>query len=373
MKPKIVIAGGGLAGLTVAIHLRMNGFNVTVIEKNKYPHHKMCGEYLSNEVVSYLRQIGVDVLSLQPKNLDTLRFVLENGKQLECTLPLGGLGISRFALDSLLYQRAKAIGVDFIFEKVDNISFHENVFNVRIRGDQTLTADYVLNALGKKSVVDVQFQRKHTYKNADWIAVKAHYKGDFPENIVGLYHFTGGYCGVSKIENNEINICFLAKQELLEQNKTISELIKNVLFKNALLREIFEKSTSTFEKPIAISGISFEKKTKSEKHILMIGDSAGLIHPLCGNGMAMAINSARLISEILTKYPEPTKINRIRVEKMYKKAWNKAFSGRLWMGRQISKVLQNQVIADKLFPIFVRYPQLLKFVIKQTHGKQEST
>lgn len=372
MKPTILIAGGGLAGLTAAIHLRLRGFEVTVVEKNTYPHHKMCGEYLSNEVASYLLQLDIDIYSLFPKTLTKLRFVLVNGKELECDLPLGGMGISRYALDLFLYKRANSLGVDFIFDKVENISFHENEFTVGIRSGRAIKADYVLNALGKKSVVDVQFQRKHTYKNADWIAVKAHYKGDYPDHIVGLYHFTGGYCGVSKIENNEINICFLAKQELLEQNKTITELIKNVLFENEPLRKIFEKSTSTFEKPIAISGISFEKKTKSEKHILMIGDSAGLIHPLCGNGMAMAINSARLISEILTKHPYTSISNRTLVEKTYQKAWNKTFSRRLWTGRQISKVLQNQALADKLFPIFVRYPKLLRLLIKQTHGKQKS-
>ncbi len=373
MKPTILIAGGGLAGLTAAIDLRLRGFEVTVVEKNAYPHHKMCGEYLSNEVIPYLQRLGVDVNSLIPKTLTKLRFVLVHGKQLECDLPLGGMGISRYALDLFLYERAISLGVEFIFDKVENINFHENEFTVDIRSGDTRKAHYVLNALGKKSVVDVQFQRKHTYKNADWIAVKAHYKGNYPDHIVGLYHFTGGYCGVSKIENNEINICFLAKQELLEQNKTIPQLISNVLFKNKALREIFEKSISTFEKPIAISGISFEKKTKSEKHILMIGDSAGLIHPLCGNGMAMAINSARLISEILGKNPSTEVSNRKWIEKTYQKAWNKTFSKRLWIGRQISKVLQNQTLADQLFPIFVRYPRLLKCIIRQTHGKQISS
>ena len=92
---EIIIIGGGLAGLTAAIHLSKNGFDVTVIEKNNYPRHKVCGEYISNEVLPYFTGLGIDIQSLQPTIIDTLEFSDCNGRRITAKLPLGGFGVSR--------------------------------------------------------------------------------------------------------------------------------------------------------------------------------------------------------------------------------------------------------------------------------------
>jgi flavin-dependent dehydrogenase len=86
----IVIVGGGLAGLIAAIHLRSNNYNVLVIERNEFPKHKVCGEYISNEVLPYLKSLGLDI-NFESKHIDKLSFSLVSGKSIDTTLPLGGL------------------------------------------------------------------------------------------------------------------------------------------------------------------------------------------------------------------------------------------------------------------------------------------
>ncbi|MNR29327.1 hypothetical protein D3C85_1467070 [compost metagenome] len=124
-----------------------------------------------------------------------------------------------------------------------------------------------------------------------------------------------------------------------------------------------------FDKPITISQISFDKKQPVENHLLMIGDTAGLIHPLCGNGMAMAIHSAKIASELIIDYYSGKLISRELLERTYTNQWNKNFSKRLYMGRILAKILTNKTITNALFAIVASFPAIMPAIIKQTHGK----
>src|SRR5690554_8113613 len=110
----VIIIGGGLAGLTAALHLKRDNYHIAVIERQDYPHHKVCGEYVSNEIVPYVESLGVEL----PKKIRINEIVLSTakGRSLRAKLPLGGLGISRYALDMALYTQAVAMGIVFIAE-----------------------------------------------------------------------------------------------------------------------------------------------------------------------------------------------------------------------------------------------------------------
>src|SRR5215203_5634917 len=121
--PDVIIIGGGLAGLTGAIHLSKKGLNVTLIEKSEYPRHKVCGEYISNEILPYLLWLDIDVLQLNPEKISSFEFTTQNGKIARTKLPLGGFGISRYMLDNILYQKALSNGCIILKETVSDISF----------------------------------------------------------------------------------------------------------------------------------------------------------------------------------------------------------------------------------------------------------
>ena len=363
----VLIIGGGMAGLVAAIHLSKQGLSVTVIEKSGYPRHKVCGEYISNEILPYLEWLDIDVSTLNPTQLNRLEFSTTTKTAITAQLPLGGFGISRFTLDNFLYLKALANGCMFIEDTVNDVSFQHDMFRVQTKND-IYVSKMVLGAFGKRSNIDQQLSRSFISTRSPWLAIKAHYSGNFPNDLVALHNFSGGYCGVSKVEDNKINICYLADYTTFKQYKNIEDYQHEVLYKNKCLETIFENCTMMFDKPLTIGQICFDKKLPVEKHILMMGDSAGLIHPLCGNGMAMAIHSAKIASELVLGYYSG-QITREVLEKQYALHWNRQFNKRLLTGRMLGKVLQNKSLTNKLMEAAVNFPVIVSKIIKHTHGK----
>lgn len=365
----VVIIGGGLAGLTAAIHLSQKNLKVILIEKSTYPRHKVCGEYISNEILPYLRSLGINVSELNPTKISKFEFSTSSGKTAKAQLPLGGFGISRYALDFFLYQKAiSSINCTIIQENVTDVCFSNDIFSVAT-ANQMVTAKILLGAFGKRSNVDQLLDRNFFHKKSPWLAVKAHYSGSFDNDVVALHNFKGGYCGVSKVEHNIINICYLADYATFKQYKNIDDYQQNVLYKNIHLKSVFENSSLLFDKPLTISQISFEKKQPVENHMLMIGDTAGLIHPLCGNGMAMAIHSAKIASELILSFYTDKSISRDQLEKNYRKEWNKHFGKRIFMGRILARILTHKTITNMFVSLVASFPKILPEIIKQTHGK----
>lgn len=368
-KIEVLIIGAGLSGLTAALHFLKSGFPVTMVEKSPYPHHKVCGEYLSNEVVPYLEWLGIDLNLLSPVSIDKFQFSTNDGQLLQATLPLGGLGISRYALDHFLFQEAIDRGCHIIQDTVVDLIFNDDLFLVKTANHAQITAKIVIGAYGKRDSLDQKLSRSFIQKKSPWLAIKAHYDGSFPDDLVGLHNFEGGYCGVSKVENDRINICYLVDYATFKKYKSIPEHRLQVLYKNPHLRRIFETSNPLFDQPLTIGQISFEKKTVIENHVLMIGDTAGLIHPFCGNGMAMAIHSAKICASSVIAYLEGGSLSRSKLEKQYRASWNQSFLSRITSGKIMSGILRKKQLTSKFMRILIKYPFLLSMMIKQTHGK----
>lgn len=366
---EITIIGGGLAGLTAAIHLSKIGLEVTLIEKNEYPKHKVCGEYISNEIIPYLEWLSINISDLNPTKISKLDFSTADGERIQCDLPLGGFGVSRYALDDFLYKKAVDNGCKIIKDTVIDVVFDNNIFSISTSNYGTITSNLVIGAFGKRSNIDQKLNRYFVKKKSHWLAVKAHYSGNFANDLVGLHNFEGGYCGVSKVEDNAINICYLANYASFKKYKNIQDFQNQIVVKNPNLKMILTECKMLFEAPLTISQVSFDKKATVENHILMIGDTAGLIHPLCGNGMAMAIHSAKIVSELIAKFYNKEIQSRNQLEKLYAKEWNFNFKSRLRFGRFLSFILQKQKLSIILLNIMIKFPSLLPIIIKRTHGK----
>ena len=369
MKVPILILGGGLAGLTAAIHLSKLGHQITVVEKNQYPKHKVCGEYISNEVKEYFNWLGLENILEKSHHINTFRLEMGQNNFSEVELPLGGFGISRYLLDDLLYQKAKSQNCIFIHESVNDISFENNVFEIILSSGLQIQTPITIGSFGKRSNIDIALKRDFIQKKSHWLAVKSHYQGQFDDRLVGLYPFHGGYCGVSKVEDGKINICYIVQTKVFKKFKSIPDFTQNVLFENQGLKNILGESESLFENPLTISQISFDTKKAVENHILMIGDSAGLIHPLCGNGMAMAIHSAKIASELIDNSLKQKIFSRELLEQDYQKKWNQTFRKRLSMGSILSSLLLNPTLTKISLKIVAKSPSLFRFIIKKTHGK----
>ena len=366
----VIIVGGGLAGLTSAIHLSTRKKRVLLIEKNEYPKHKVCGEYISNEVLPYLNSLGINPINEGAKQITKVHISTTKSNLIKGELPLGGFGMSRYFLDNLLVKKAHLNGVQILKDTVDSIHFKKDSFTITTKSSGVFQSKITIGAFGKRSSLDQKMKRKFIQKKSPYLAVKIHVKGVFPENLVALHNFKGGYCGVSKVEDNAINVCYITEYRSFKKHKNITDFQEQVVFKNKHLRKIFKESSPVFEKPLTISQVSFQTKNPVEDHIIMCGDTAGMIHPLCGNGMGMAISSAKLASIRILQFLNGEIKTREGLEKQYLRDWNKEFKIRLKTGHFIAWLFRNQTISQIAYSILKRIPSLLPKMIKFTHGKQ---
>lgn len=366
----VIIVGGGLAGLTAAIHLSQENHSVLVLEKKTYPHHKVCGEYVSNEILPYLNALGIGPDDSGAKQINNLHLSTVDGKSTATHLPLGGFGISRYTFDQLMYEKAVTVGVTFVFDSVVSIEFENTIFQVITDNSESYTSIIVIGAYGKRSALDKQLQRGFIKQKSTWLGVKAHYAfDDFPDDKVALHNFKGGYGGLSKTETGAVNFCYLASYDNFKKTKSVETFNEQVVSQNPFLNDFLSNATPLFDEPLTIAQISFEQKKAVENHILMCGDTAGLIHPLCGNGMAMAIHSAKIASECIHVYLNDNQYERSQLEADYDKAWNTNFSRRLWMGRQMQSLFLNEKRSNLALKAVIASPLLLRKLITATHGK----
>jgi flavin-dependent dehydrogenase len=370
MKRDVIIIGGGLAGLVSAILLARNGISATVLEKKTYPAHKVCGEYVSNEVVPFLQ--GLDLYPGQFKPPEISRFLLSSisGNPLTTDLGLGGFGISRYNFDNFLFEKAREAGVEiFTNTAAETVIFNGNEFEVRLSKGDTIYSALAIGAYGKKSRLDRILDRDFTHRRSPFLGVKYHIEYDFPGDLIALHNFEGGYCGIVKIENGKCNLCYLASRDILKRTGTITDMEQEVLCRNPYLSDIFSNADFLFGKPIVINEFSFEAKKPVENHILMAGDSAGLITPLCGNGMAMAIHSGKLAAEAIINHFNNGNPDLVRIEKEYASRWNGTFRQRLWVGRQIQNLLGGKNTSEFAVRFLKKSQAMAKWIIKYTHGE----
>jgi menaquinone-9 beta-reductase len=378
MPKDIIIVGGGLAGLINAIQLAKAGLQVSLVEKQNYPFHRVCGEYISNETLPFLQSLGIQPFELGAVAIRQFRLTSPQGSYLERPLDLGGFGISRYTLDHFLAKQAQKLGVEVLTEtnvleiqSLDNQQFSKIVKTEK--GD--FAAKVVIGAYGKRANLDNFLQRQFFRQRSPYLGVKYHIRLPqldllpHPDNLIALHNFKNGYCGISRIEDHKYCLCYLTTRQNLKDYQTIENLENKILHQNKFLRDIWQNAEFLFDKPKVINEISFARKPPIENGILMCGDAAGMIAPLCGNGMAMAIHSAKILSELLVQYFEKT-ISEENLARNYQERWQKLFVTRLWLGRNVQKMFGNPTLTECLVRTAKNFPPLARFLIRNSHGRE---
>ncbi len=367
------IVGGGLAGLALSIQLARLDHSVILFEKEQYPFHKVCGEYISLESWDFLTGLGIDLDAIKVPVITQLEVSAVNGKLLKQQLPLGGFGISRYRLDAELARLAVAAGVILKENtKVNDIVFDGNEFTIDT-SQESYRAKTACGTYGKRSNIDIKWKRSFSVaaknKLNNYIGVKYHVSSNLPADTIALHNFKNGYCGISRIEEDQYNLCYLTTADNLQKSKgDIKAMEKNILCKNPHLQKIFAESKMLFTNPVTISQISFDKKTQVEDHVVMIGDAAGMITPLCGNGMSMALHGSKLAASQLHLFLQGH-TTREKMEKRYRFQWQRQFASRLRTGRRIQRMFGSNWLSNLLVSFGKTFPGVIESLIRKTHGK----
>lgn len=367
------IIGGGLAGLSMAILLADKKHKVILFEKEQYPFHKVCGEYISLESENFLAQLGVPIRSMNLPFIHKLKVSAPNGNTLEQGLPLGGVGISRYRLDAMLCDIARVRGVTVMENcKVTDAVFEKEQFHIHTTRGR-FSSKTCCGSFGKRSNLDIKWKRpfatQSTRKLNQYLGIKYHIKTDFPADTIALHNFDNGYCGISAIEDGQYCLCYLTHAANLKKSgQQVPAMEGNILSANPYLKELLQTAEHLYPEAVSISQVSFLHKSQVEGHILMLGDAAGLITPLCGNGMSMAMHSAKLASGAVDGFLH-NRINRQQMEAAYSKTWKKAFAKRLWFGRLIQYFFGKAALTNMFIGFMKQFPFITRWLIRQTHGK----
>ncbi len=369
----VSVIGGGLAGLALSIQLSKLGYAVALFEKEQYPFHKVCGEYISLESWDFIERLGLPLREMELPVISKLIVTAPNGNQLQQQLPLGGFGISRYKLDNALKEIAVANKVT-LFEncKVNDVVFLNDRFLLQTSLGK-FTSRMCCGSFGKRSNLDVKWNRafanQKPNKLNNYIGVKYHIKTNFPVDSIALHNFKNGYCGISKIEEDKYCLCYLTTAENLKAaGNSIEAMEKNIVQKNPHLKNIFENSEFLYQSPVTISQISFTKKTQVENHVLLMGDAAGMITPLCGNGMSMALHASKIAVGFIHQFLS-SKISRTEMETAYTRKWKSVFDKRLRAGRWIQLMFGKIWVTNCFVGLMKKMPGLTRSLIKQTHGE----
>jgi menaquinone-9 beta-reductase len=376
MKQKIydtAIIGGGLAGLTLSISLAKQGFSVILFEKETYPFHKVCGEYISLESWHYLEtEISVPLTEMNLPIIKKLWVTSPNGNALHSDLDLGGFGISRYTLDNTLKNIAENIDVTIMQNcKAEDVQFVENIFTIKTT-QGIYQSKVCCGSWGKRSNFDLKWKRPFTSKTSDrlnnFVGIKYHVKTDFPNDMIALHNFKDGYCGISKIEDDKYCVCYLTKASNIKKAGSIEKAEESILSENPHLKTLFESIQKLYDAPVSISQISFSKKNAIENNVLMLGDAAGMITPLCGNGMSMAMHSAKIAATTISAFLQ-NNISRQQLEDNYAKAWKDNFNTRVNIGKFIQYLFGRKTTTNLFVNLMKRSKFLTNKVISLTHGK----
>ncbi|MBI3719295.1 MAG: NAD(P)/FAD-dependent oxidoreductase [Sphingobacteriales bacterium] len=366
------VVGGGLAGLSLSIQAAKAGYSVILFEKEKYPFHKVCGEYISFESRDFLEDLGVPLSEMNLPEIKKLIVTAPNGKMIQSGLGLGGFGISRYTLDNQLADIAKNSGVTILEEtKVNDIVFQNDQFTINTDKGE-FSSKVCAGTFGKRSNIDIKWNRDFIQnkpnKLNNYIGIKYHIQINRPADTIALHNFSDGYCGISQIEENKYCLCYLTTASNLRIcGNNISVLEKNILSQNIHLKKIFSSATILYPSPLTISQISFDNKTQIENHVLLIGDAAGMITPLCGNGMSMALHGSKIAFHCIDKFLSG-QFSRGEMEEQYQCQWKKQFRSRLKAGRVIQRFFGKKWMTNLFIASLKPFPSLVKWLIRQTHG-----
>lgn len=361
---EICIIGGGLAGLSLAILTAKNGWKVTVLEKGDYPRPKVCGEYISMESYDFLESLGINLSKLNTPIIQNFTLTTEHGISASTKLNTGGFGISRMFLDHELYKIALENGVSIkLHSKVTGIEKNNLGFTVQINHGESLSYPLVVGTFGRISGL------QENKKQNSFVGVKYHVDEGPKEDTIEIHQFNGGYCGVSKVENGAYNLCYLVNSNALKLVKgNIEALEEKVLSRNPSLKKRLQSKKLT--EPVVTSKIFFGTQNSMQQGYILLGDAAGFIPPLTGNGMSLAFRSAKQLFLSLQEFQKHGEYNKLLQENhQYIQHYLKF---RIKKGRFLQSLLfiQNPIFNKMLCYALVYVPGLLQILSKQAVGKK---
>ena len=367
---EVAVVGGGLSGCSAAISLARAGVDVALFEAGRLPRHRVCGEFLSPESRATLKRLGAAELMAQSgaRSVQGARFCCG---ALHADFDLGnapGLALSRFSLDPLLWQVAESAGVGgFLEAKVRDFHSENDEFHFEANG-QSWSAQTVIYAAGRAAA-----PRPPSDKTPRFCGLKAHFADvDLESGVVEMHLFRGGYCGLVRVEGQATNACLMVDTRHFPKTSP-DEFWAQLLTQIPALRARFERAMRVAPWS-ATAAVSFDQFRPTDSvnddtgpnGVLYAGDAAGYIHPLTGDGMAMALRAGELAATVARL--QVRGLNAAEAARLYDAAWRREFAPRLRLAARLHPLALRPHWAKPLTPLVQRLPALKAAWTRGTRG-----
>jgi flavin-dependent dehydrogenase len=299
----LIVVGAGPAGCAAAITAVRGGAKVLLVERGRFPRHKVCGEFVSAESLELLHNLlATDqrhLVSGAPRIARGRIFV--DGTELKAEINPAAASITRFDMDSALWDSCIQSGVETRAECTVEVVEGTDPFKATTQ-DECFHGKALINATGRWSNLTSPATRagvNHaSLKKERWVGVKAHFREASAPASVDLYFFDGGYCGVQPVrvagQNGSgavINACAMVRAD-------IATTLPEVLLCHPGLRER-SHCWEPMMAPVSTSPLVFHEPEPVQGGMLQIGDSATFVDPFIGDGISLALRSGALAAECL--------------------------------------------------------------------------
>lgn len=364
MSYDLMIIGGGPAGTSAAISAARQGANVLLLERGRFPRHKVCGEFVSAESLGLLENL----LDLEAATLlgDAVRIprarVFLDGRILQTIVDPSAASIARVDLDAALWQSAERAGVD----ARQQVTVHQIAGSGPFRiatSDGEFDTRALVNASGRWSNLNRR-PAEIGMRPEKWLGVKAHFAEPWTEPSVDLYFFDGGYCGVQPVtvrgnsSTRRVNASAMVRAD-------VASSLPEVLALHPALHDR-SRNWTFLSDPVSTSPLIFRTPQPERDGVLMVGDAAGFVDPFVGDGISLALRSGSLAAQSLGAFlagnsslPEA----RWRYVQAYQQTLRPVFRASSTIRRML--VLPGSVRKPLLF-LLERAPAITDYVVRKT-------
>ena len=343
MNVDVAIVGAGPAGSTLAALLARRGVRVAVLDRDAFPRDKLCGEFLSYDALPILAPLGiVDAIdAMNAPRIERCR-VIGSKRTYEFAFPQTARGVSRLFFDDVLLRTAEANGAI----RLDNTPA-TTLSATRVND---VEAAVVVGAWGRWGRFDQQLNRRFVRdRSRRNFGFKRHYaavRSEAPSNTIDLYSFSRGYLGVNGVEGNITNICGLVHASRLEGHKgRWDAFVETIRREEPRLDALYANHEPAQDHYLSSEPVIFRARSPVEGGVFMIGDASGVLDPLTGNGMAMAVQSALLAAPMILRLLE-SRERRARIEAEYRDEHRRFFASRIAWSRRVAMLLSRPRLLD---------------------------
>jgi len=296
----LIVIGGGPGGTSAAITCARGGADVLLLERGRFPRHKVCGEFVSAESLELLRDLLAPqhaTLLSSSTRIPQSRIFLD-GHTLHTPVDPAAASIARLNLDDALWDSAEDCGADCRQQiSVQSVS-RAGPFLVKTSvGDFETRA--LINASGRWSNLTPAFPEADS--KSKWIGLKGHFAEASPLPSVDLYFFDGGYCGVQPVDlgdgfdrSGRVNACAMVRAD-------VATTLPGVFACHPQLQER-SRAWKPLTEPVTTSPLVFREPQPERDGILMVGDAAAFVDPFVGDGISLALRSGRMAGECLVRF-----------------------------------------------------------------------